>query len=91
MKSVLSLAAVLVFIAFSLAEAQEFRLIGAEELKRMIDDNKATVVDARTDEEYIAVHIPGAMSISPERVAFVGGLLPKDKKRPVVFYCRGHG
>jgi 3-mercaptopyruvate sulfurtransferase SseA len=52
---------------------------------------KLTVVDARSDAEYLAGHIPGALGIPAERTAEEGWRLPSDKTVPIVYYCRGPG
>jgi 3-mercaptopyruvate sulfurtransferase SseA len=52
---------------------------------------KLTLVDARTDGEYEAGHIPGALGIPAERTKEEGWRLPSDKTVPVVYYCRGPG
>ena len=52
---------------------------------------KLTLVDSRTDQEYLAGHIPGAIAIPAERTREEAWRLPSDKTVPVVFYCRGPG
>ncbi|HVN97929.1 MAG TPA: rhodanese-like domain-containing protein [Syntrophorhabdaceae bacterium] len=66
--------------------------IEAEELKKMMSrDTKLVVVDTRTEYEYSLGHIPGAINISQEKFRMLDALLPKEKDRPLVFYCRGVG
>jgi phage shock protein E len=58
---------IIIMVSLSHAMAQEFKNITAEELKQLIDQNeKMTVVDARTVGEYQDGHIPSAMNIPPE-------------------------
>jgi rhodanese-related sulfurtransferase len=52
---------------------------------------KLTLVDSRSDAEYAAAHIPGALGIPAERTREEGWRLPTDKTVPVIFYCRGPG
>jgi rhodanese-related sulfurtransferase len=79
-------------ILMSYASALDFRTIGAEELKKMMDVKKQViVVDARTEKEFRDGHVPSAINIPPERIRDIATLLPKDKKGLIVFYCRGAG
>jgi len=52
---------------------------------------KLTVVDARSDQEYLEGHVPGAIGIPAERTTEEAWRLPADKTVPVVYYCRGAG
>jgi phage shock protein E len=80
----------LMFVAT--ASAETYKVISAEELKKMQDEKKQMVlVDARTPEEYREGHLPQAMNIPPEKFKDIARLLPKDKKALIVFYCRGTG
>ncbi|GAB4490719.1 MAG: hypothetical protein OHK006_23910 [Thermodesulfovibrionales bacterium] len=90
-KVTLLLAVVLLLGVSALSSAQDFRNIGAEELKKMLDSKKAVAVDARPADEFRQGHIPGAINIPPEKLGSIAGLLPKDKKKALVFYCRGVG
>lgn len=64
--------------------------LDAEQVKSRLDGkHKVTLVDTRTFEEYQQAHIPGAINIMPEQIASSTGRLPKDKKAPIIFYCRG--
>jgi rhodanese-related sulfurtransferase len=79
-------------LLFSYASAVNFRNLGADELKKMLDGGqKVTVVDARTTLEYSQGHIPKAINIPPEKLKIIAGKLPKNKTGPLVFYCRGVG
>jgi rhodanese-related sulfurtransferase len=70
----------------------DFKVINAEELKKMMDEKVPfLLVDNRTEYEYRDVHIPGAINISQEKFRFLDKLLPEDKAFPIVFYCRGSG
>ncbi|MBI5025253.1 MAG: rhodanese-like domain-containing protein [Nitrospirae bacterium] len=75
--------------AIALAQGNS-KVINAEELKTMIDKKKKVViVDARTETEYREGHIPGAINIAPEKHKEIEQYLPKNKKRALIFYCRG--
>jgi rhodanese-related sulfurtransferase/DNA-binding HxlR family transcriptional regulator len=58
-----------------------------DELVRRIGRGEAVLIDVRPEEEYAAGHVPGAISISLERLREGAGALPRDK--PVFAYCRG--
>jgi len=65
-------------------------IIDAENVKsRMEGKHKVVVIDARPKEEYLASHIPGAISIPAEKITEEKARLPKNKKTPLIFYCRG--
>jgi rhodanese-related sulfurtransferase len=61
--------------------------IDNEELVRRVRAGEVTLIDVRPREEYIAGHIPGAISVPladlPKRVSEL------RKRREVVAYCRG--
>jgi rhodanese-related sulfurtransferase len=70
----------------------QFPVIDAEQLKsHMRGNQKAVLIDARPAEEYRQAHIPGAINIPPERMKGEITRLPKNKKIPIIFYCRGEG
>lgn len=78
--------------AFAQGDDVQFKEITAPELKKALDaGEKVLVIDARTGEEYVEGHIPGAVNVSPDKVMFMAGYLPQDKSYPLVFYCRGGG
>ncbi|GHF35429.1 rhodanese-related sulfurtransferase [Amycolatopsis bartoniae] len=58
-----------------------------EELLRRVDSGRAMVIDVRPVEEYVAGHIPGAVSIPVEQLAERLAELPLDQE--IVAYCRG--
>jgi len=70
--------------------------VSTEEVRRILADGSATVIDSRKRSEFAAGHIAGAMSpmlepgSSPEAsVAAVGRLVGGDKTKPLVLYCNG--
>ena len=60
--------------------------IGWDEFKKAHASGTVTVVDVRSQAEYEAGHIPGALSIPLESVAKRAAALRKLKK-PIVLYC----
>jgi rhodanese-related sulfurtransferase len=73
----------------SAAQAQ-ISIINADQLKSWIEGKKKFVlIDARTAEEYSQGHIPGAINIMPDWMKKKAVSLPRNKKKPLIFYCRG--
>jgi len=90
MKKVIFLLIGLLMIACSVASAEDFKIISADDLKKLMDAKKQIVlVDSRTEQEFALGHIPNAINIPPEKVNVINTLLPKKKTVPLVFYCRG--
>jgi rhodanese-related sulfurtransferase len=58
-----------------------------DELKRLRKDSSIVVVDVRPHDEYLAGHIPGALSIPVANLKNRLKEIPKN--REVVAYCRG--
>lgn len=73
--------------------------VSTEELKRIIAEGSAVLLDNRPFLEYALGHIPGAINVAPKPgrpmseytsdVAEVGRLIANDKARAVVLYCAG--
>ncbi|MEU8540338.1 metalloregulator ArsR/SmtB family transcription factor [Streptomyces sp. NPDC048717] len=61
--------------------------VGHEELLARLADGGTVVLDVRPAEEYLAGHIPGALSIPVTELADRLGELPEETE--VVVYCRG--
>ena len=57
----------------------------------LVAGRQLTLVDSRSEAEYVAGHIPGAISIPEEEMRRDAWRLPSDKTAAVVFYCRGPG
>ena len=77
------------FLLSSVVMAQT-PIINAEQVKsRMEGKQKVLLVDTRNFEEYQQSHIPGAVNIMPDNIKSASAKLPKDKKSPIIFYCRG--
>ena len=58
-----------------------------DELARRVRAGEVTVIDVRPREEYVAAHIPGAISVPLAQLGKRLGEL--QKRRDVVAYCRG--
>jgi rhodanese-related sulfurtransferase len=73
--------------------------VSTEEMKRIVADQSAVVLDTRPYMEYAMSHIPGARVVAPKPgvpmsmyvsdVAEVERLVGGDKTRPIVLYCNG--
>ncbi len=77
----------------TLAEAdQKTQEVSTEEVRRILADGSAIVLDARPRQEYLAGHIPGARYLDAPvggTVAAVERLVSGDKSKPLVVYCNG--
>lgn len=61
--------------------------VSNDELVRRIRAGEVTVIDVRPREEYLAAHIPGAISVPLGEIG--QHLATLKKRRDVVAYCRG--
>lgn len=61
--------------------------VAREELLQRVRSGRAIVIDVRPAEEYVAGHIPGAVSIPLEELVDSLAELPIDQE--IVAYCRG--
>jgi 3-mercaptopyruvate sulfurtransferase SseA len=61
------------------------RRVTITELRDMLDQGKAVVLDVRGDEAYKQEHIKGALNFPENQLSARAGELPKDKL--IVFYC----
>ena len=63
--------------------------ITAEEAKQIMDSQEGYVIlDVRTEEEYDAGHIPGAIVISHEEIKEKAEEVLTDKDQLILVYCR---
>jgi len=71
------------------ASLAEYHKISAEEAKKMLDTNHNIILlDVRSEEEYKAMHIPGATLLPlPEIGNKAVNVLP-DKNAVILVYCR---
>ena len=70
--------------------------VSTEDVRRILADGSAIVLDSRKRAEYAAGHIAGARNVAPapgappsEYVAAVEQLVQGDKSQPLVIYCNG--
>lgn len=70
--------------------------VSTEEIRRILADGSAIVLDARKRSEYVAGHIAGAQNVAPQAgtpqstyVAAVEHLVGGDKSKALVLYCNG--
>ena len=70
--------------------------VSTEDVRHILSDNSATIVDTRKPSEFAAGHIPGARNVmakdnvpAAENVAAVARALGPDKSQPLVLYCNG--
>jgi rhodanese-related sulfurtransferase len=61
--------------------------VGNDELVRRVRAGEVTLIDVRPREEYLAAHIPGAISVPLADLGKRLGTL--QKRRDIVAYCRG--
>lgn len=61
--------------------------VGNDELVRRVRAGEVTLIDVRPHEEYVAAHIPGAISMPLADLGKRVGTL--QKRRDIVAYCRG--
>lgn len=77
----------------TLAEAnQKTPEVSTEELRRILAERSAIVLDTRTRAEFDAGHIPGARNLDAPpsgQVAAVESLVNGDKSKALVLYCNG--
>ena len=78
---------------------QKTEEISTEELKQILADKSATVLDARPSREFAMSHIPGAFNVAAKPgvamsayvsdVAEISRLVDGKKDAPLVLYCNG--
>lgn len=69
------------------SESGKPEAVDYDELLLRIARGDAVLIDVRPEEEYAAGHVPGAVSVSLERLDEKASQLPRDK--PIFAYCRG--
>ncbi len=64
------------------------KVLGTDELKELMNDDKQYIlVDARENEDYRKMHIPGAISIPVDDADKLSDGMDRDKD--VIIYCSG--
>jgi rhodanese-related sulfurtransferase/DNA-binding HxlR family transcriptional regulator len=70
-----------------LGDRDHLGTIDRDELQQRIQAGDVVIIDVRPEVEYAAGHIPGAISVAPDRLDEALAGLPGD--REIVAYCRG--
>lgn len=71
---------------------QKTQEVSTEQVRHILADGSAILVDSRSRAEYVAGHIPGARNIDApptESVAAVEHLVNGDKGKALILYCNG--
>jgi rhodanese-related sulfurtransferase len=79
------------FVLAASPAAADIAVVGAEEVHAALARGEALLVDARPPAEYERAHIVSAINIPAERTKAEAARLPRDKRTPIIFYCRGAG
>jgi len=69
-----------------LGDREDIPSVSRDGLLARLDTDQVVIVDVRPAAEYAAGHLPGAISIPPDRLELLDDL-PED--RDIVTYCRG--
>ncbi len=70
------------------AKSEGYKEISAPEVKNLIEERKAVVVNLLSQIEYEIQHISGSINI-PVIAIEATDKLPEDKNAPLVLYCMG--
>ena len=77
----------------TLAEpSQKTQEVSTEEVRRILTDRSAIILDSRKHSEFVAGHIPGAQNVDAPpsaAVATIERLVNGDKSKALVLYCNG--
>lgn len=71
---------------------QKTQEVSTEQVRRILVDGSAIILDTRKRSEYVAGHIPGARNVDAppsSSVAAVERLVSGDKNKALVLYCNG--
>ena len=68
-----------------------FTKITPEEAKKMIGESNLILLDVRTEEEFAAEHIEGALLIPDDEIAERATAELPDKNATIIVYCRSGG
>jgi rhodanese-related sulfurtransferase/DNA-binding transcriptional ArsR family regulator len=70
-----------------LGDRSKLATITRAELRKRLEEGDVVLIDVRPRAEYNAGHLPGAISVPPDRLSRLLDQLPED--RDIVAYCRG--
>jgi rhodanese-related sulfurtransferase len=82
---------VALLVAAAPPAAAEIPIVDAAAVHGHLVRGDAVLVDARSPAEFEEAHIAGAINIPAERTKTDAARLPRDRRAPVIFYCRGMG
>ena len=85
MKKLLTILAALVMSITARADA-EYPDISVADVKKAIEEKKATIIDVNGTSSYKAGHVPGAIDFAATK-ADLKSKLPADKSALVIAYC----
>jgi rhodanese-related sulfurtransferase len=71
---------------------QKTQEVSTEEVRRILTDRSAIILDSRKHSEFVAGHIPGAQNVDAPpsaAVATIERLVNGDKSKALVLYCNG--
>ena len=91
MKRILVNLALAVLAATSVACAQQYKNVNAQEAKVMIDKGGVVVVDVRTPQEYSGGHLQGAILANVNDPNFEANIKKISKDKKVIVYCAAGG
>jgi rhodanese-related sulfurtransferase len=83
--------AVVLIAAASVACAQQYKNVTAQEAKTMIDKGDIVVVDVRTPQEWNAGHLKGAIHANVNDPGFQSTIEKIGKDKKVLVYCAAGG
>lgn len=83
--------ALVALVATSVACAQQYKNLTAQEAKTMIDKGGIVVVDVRTPQEYSAGHLQGAILANVNDPNFEANIKKISKDKKVLVYCAAGG
>ncbi len=91
MKSIKALFILSVFLplmTFCQSTKSDLKSISSQEFKKVIESKSVLLIDVRTDGEFKAGHIGGAINIDVNNPDFVSLVKSKFKVKSLALYCR---
>ncbi|MCA0132884.1 rhodanese-like domain-containing protein [Winogradskyella alexanderae] len=93
MKKVINLFLVLALYSVSTScletNSSNVKLITADEMQSILEQEDVQLIDVRTEEEFEAFHIVDAQNIDIDSPTFDDDISNLDKEKPVIVYCKG--
>jgi rhodanese-related sulfurtransferase len=68
-----------------LALLMGLKSISPDALHKMMQGQKATIIDVNSPQSWSKAHVPGALNLDP--VNYSDGDLPADREASLIFYC----